>query len=300
MVRRRTRRPAPASRKARASALTRFYQAGKVQYDDKNYDAAIVQFREAYKRDCSKHDLLRNRILARLRAAREPSRGRCARSRCTSSASRIRGHRHAQDRYPRTFRRQIAAAPPPTATATAPVRPARPRRPSRRASHTIAVAGRRARRREHRDGRNLPRGRAGRAGELRYEEGKLHLDGPHRRTSPSDQKQAAPPSARHRQPDAIIAGAGVLGAGLLWHFLGAHRPCGRRPGRSAAARPAGRGPATRACRSAARSERRERAARWRQRAICRRDAPRAVTASDLARRGRRDRTRYTRRASTSR
>jgi tetratricopeptide (TPR) repeat protein len=34
------------------------YQAGKVQYDDKNYDAAIAQFREAYKRDCSKHDLL--------------------------------------------------------------------------------------------------------------------------------------------------------------------------------------------------------------------------------------------------
>ncbi len=34
------------------------YQAGKVQYDDKNYDAAIVQFRDAYKRDCSKHDLL--------------------------------------------------------------------------------------------------------------------------------------------------------------------------------------------------------------------------------------------------
>ena len=34
------------------------YSAGKVQYDDKNYDAAIVQFRDAYKRDCSKHDLL--------------------------------------------------------------------------------------------------------------------------------------------------------------------------------------------------------------------------------------------------
>lgn len=34
------------------------YQAGKVQYDDANYDAAIAQFREAYKRDCSKHELL--------------------------------------------------------------------------------------------------------------------------------------------------------------------------------------------------------------------------------------------------
>lgn len=35
-----------------------FYKAGKAQYDDANYDAAIAQFREAYKRDCSKHDLL--------------------------------------------------------------------------------------------------------------------------------------------------------------------------------------------------------------------------------------------------
>jgi tetratricopeptide (TPR) repeat protein len=34
------------------------YQAGKVHYDDKSYDLAIQQFREAYKRDCSKHDLL--------------------------------------------------------------------------------------------------------------------------------------------------------------------------------------------------------------------------------------------------
>lgn len=34
------------------------YQAGKQTYDDANYDAAIVQFREAYKKDCSKHELL--------------------------------------------------------------------------------------------------------------------------------------------------------------------------------------------------------------------------------------------------
>lgn len=34
------------------------YQAGKVQYDDASYDAAIVLFRDAYKRDCAKHELL--------------------------------------------------------------------------------------------------------------------------------------------------------------------------------------------------------------------------------------------------
>jgi tetratricopeptide (TPR) repeat protein len=34
------------------------YQAGKAYYDDANYDSAITQFREAYKKDCTKHELL--------------------------------------------------------------------------------------------------------------------------------------------------------------------------------------------------------------------------------------------------
>ena len=34
------------------------YLAGKVDYDEAKYDAAIAQFREAYARDCNKHDLL--------------------------------------------------------------------------------------------------------------------------------------------------------------------------------------------------------------------------------------------------
>jgi tetratricopeptide (TPR) repeat protein len=34
------------------------YLAGKVDYDEAKYDAAIAQFREAYERDCTKHDLL--------------------------------------------------------------------------------------------------------------------------------------------------------------------------------------------------------------------------------------------------
>ena len=52
-------RAAPArSRRRESERAHTIYQAGKVQYDDKNYDAAIAQFRDAYKRDCSKHDLL--------------------------------------------------------------------------------------------------------------------------------------------------------------------------------------------------------------------------------------------------
>lgn len=34
------------------------YMAGKVKYDEKDYAAAIAQFREAYNRDCTKHELL--------------------------------------------------------------------------------------------------------------------------------------------------------------------------------------------------------------------------------------------------
>ena len=45
----------PSAESDKAHAI---YAAGKVQYDDGSYEAAIAQFRDAYKRDCSKHDLL--------------------------------------------------------------------------------------------------------------------------------------------------------------------------------------------------------------------------------------------------
>lgn len=45
----------PASESERAHTL---YGAGKAYYDDGNYEQAIAQFREAYKKDCSKHELL--------------------------------------------------------------------------------------------------------------------------------------------------------------------------------------------------------------------------------------------------
>jgi hypothetical protein len=54
--------PYPAACTSAAAAQSdnahRFYEFGKGYYDEGNYEQAIVQFREAYKRDCSKHDLL--------------------------------------------------------------------------------------------------------------------------------------------------------------------------------------------------------------------------------------------------
>lgn len=41
-----------------SDAAHTIYLAGRVQYDDSNWDAAIAQFREAYRRDCTKHELL--------------------------------------------------------------------------------------------------------------------------------------------------------------------------------------------------------------------------------------------------
>ncbi len=43
---------------AESEAAHKIYLAGRVQYDDSNWDAAISQFREAYRRDCTKHELL--------------------------------------------------------------------------------------------------------------------------------------------------------------------------------------------------------------------------------------------------
>jgi tetratricopeptide (TPR) repeat protein len=43
---------------AKSEEAHAFYNAGRALYDEGNYDGAITQFREAYRRDCSKHDLL--------------------------------------------------------------------------------------------------------------------------------------------------------------------------------------------------------------------------------------------------
>lgn len=43
---------------AKSEEAHAFYNVGRALYDEGNYDGAITQFREAYRRDCSKHDLL--------------------------------------------------------------------------------------------------------------------------------------------------------------------------------------------------------------------------------------------------
>jgi len=105
----------PQSESERAHVI---YQAGKVQYDDKNYDAAIQQFREAYKRDCSKHDLLI--IISRayeLKGDRvEALRALELYLERVPNSPDAPTHRNGIE----SLKRQIAAAPPPPPTATTP------------------------------------------------------------------------------------------------------------------------------------------------------------------------------------
>ncbi len=105
----------PPSESERAHVI---YQAGKVQYDDKNYDAAIQQFRDAYVRDCSKHDLLI--IISRayeLKGDRvEALKALELYLERVPSSPDAPTHRKGIEQ----LKRQIAAAPPPTASSTAP------------------------------------------------------------------------------------------------------------------------------------------------------------------------------------
>ena len=50
--------PAVSISTAKSDEAHSFYNVGRALYDEGNYDGAITQFREAYRRDCSKHDLL--------------------------------------------------------------------------------------------------------------------------------------------------------------------------------------------------------------------------------------------------
>ncbi|MDB4936948.1 MAG: hypothetical protein JWP87_3920 [Labilithrix sp.] len=111
------------------------YQAGKVQYDDKNYDAAIAQFREAYKRDCSKHDLLI--IISRAYELKgdkvEALRALEMYLERVPSSPDAPTHRNGIE----SLKRQIAAQPPapPTASTTATAPP--PATPAETREHTV-------------------------------------------------------------------------------------------------------------------------------------------------------------------
>lgn len=104
----------PPSESDRAHTI---YQAGKAYYDDANYDAAIAQFREAYKKDCTKHDLLI--IISRayeLKADRA-----AAVDALEEYLRRVPNSPDAQQHKTRieNLKKQIAAQPAPVATPTA-------------------------------------------------------------------------------------------------------------------------------------------------------------------------------------
>jgi tetratricopeptide (TPR) repeat protein len=202
------------------------YQAGKVQYDDKNYDAAIAQFREAYKRDCSKHDLLI--IISRAYELKgdkvEALKALEMYVDRVPSSPDIATHRIGIE----NLKRQIAAAPPPTATVTAPAPTATVAPPPEMRDHTalpwvvvgiggasiitgailLVVAPK------------VPPNCNESSGSCAPPVGANRMDPAVKDALAKDQNQAGT-SVGERTGGliAIIAGAGVLGAGLLWHFL---------------------------------------------------------------------------------
>jgi tetratricopeptide (TPR) repeat protein len=198
------------------------YQAGKVQYDDKNYDAAIAQFRDAYKRDCSKHDLLI--IISRayeLKGDRpEALRALEMYLERVPNSPDAPTHRNGIE----SLKRQIAAAPPPTATATAtapaPTSTAAPSTETR--EHTVlpwVVVGI--------GGAAIITGAIFLVAAPKVPPNCDESSGSCKATPGEDPAQLAKERSqagtsvgdRTGGLIAIIAGAGVLGAGLLWHFL---------------------------------------------------------------------------------
>lgn len=94
------------------------YQAGKIQYDEGSYEAAIAQFREAYVRDCTKHDLLV--IISRAYELKgdkqEAIRALDVYLERVPNSPEASAHRQRIE----NLRKSLAAAPPPPTPTTAP------------------------------------------------------------------------------------------------------------------------------------------------------------------------------------
>jgi tetratricopeptide (TPR) repeat protein len=96
----------------------KLYEAGKSYYDDGTYEAAIAQFREAYKKDCSKHELLV--IISRAYELKGDK--AAAITALETFLERMPSSPDAAQHRTRieNLRKQLAAQPPPTATAPPP------------------------------------------------------------------------------------------------------------------------------------------------------------------------------------
>jgi tetratricopeptide (TPR) repeat protein len=214
----------PQSESERAHTI---YQAGKVQYDDKNYDAAIAQFREAYKRDCSKHDLLI--IISRayeLKGDRvEALKALEMYLERVPNSPDAPTHRNGIE----SLKRQIAAAPPPVATPTAP-------------TSTSTAAPAPAELREHTVPPWLVVGLGGAAvvtgaillvttpkvppncdessGSCRLISATATTPAESMTQLENDRSQAGTAVGQQKAGlILIVGGVGVIGIGLLWHFL---------------------------------------------------------------------------------
>jgi tetratricopeptide (TPR) repeat protein len=116
------------------------YLAGKVKYDESDYAAAIAQFREAYSRDCTKHELL---IIISAAYAKDGNKVEAVRA-LRTYLERVPNtpDRSTYERSIENLEKQIAAQPPasaqPSASATSPPPAATPpAAPAQERGHTI-------------------------------------------------------------------------------------------------------------------------------------------------------------------
>jgi hypothetical protein len=98
------------------------YTAGKADYDDKDYDRAIVRFHEAYRLDCTKHELL---IIISAAWEKKGEKSEAARAleayldRAQNLSESDRGtYQRGLDKLREEARKKALANAPPTATST--------------------------------------------------------------------------------------------------------------------------------------------------------------------------------------
>lgn len=216
---------------AKSEEAHAFYNAGRALYDEGNYDGAIAQFREAYRRDCSKHDLL---IIISRSYELKGDRAEAVKA-LETYLDRVKDSPDAQTHKTKieNLKKQIAAAPPPPPSATTTTAPT--------ASGTSSTTPPPAEVREHTLAPWLVVGLGGAAAvaglvvlvtapslpagcDKTTEKCVIQKDANGNDESASSYKDRQDTAGRSKtQPviGGVILGAGgvILVGGLLWHFL---------------------------------------------------------------------------------